>query len=451
MNFAILSLSKQMGYYLAKKGGNSMANKLAREVAIIGVGYTPIGDVRRSPEIKDFTERELYAMAAIEAMKDAGIKAKDIDAYYVGSSGVNYDAKLKSPGPMFGDWIGMHNKPTLFHDEGCATSAFGLEMAVNAVASGKYDCVLTGAVNIDTCTPEPCLPPFDRKTMDNDTLWATVYTAFDPAYDKAAAGGTGCVEAVGVRYAIENNISLEDLDDAMAHYIYAKRREAVLNEKAIMCKMSYEQEAKMMHYDDPIEYIKSPKFNPLVGTILRPRYIGKTDVDAGGAIIVCTLEMAKKYKKDPILVAGIGSGGCLGPSFSVTDLDVNQRLFKEVYEMAGITDPASQIDYLSIHDCPVDSVLFVSEAAGYIPKGEAWKYMRDERMNFDGDKPINTTGGRSQSGHPRSPAFAIEVTEAVKQMRGENGNRQMAVPPKTSVLWAYGSAWNVGLLVLKKA
>ena len=49
--------------------------KYGRSVSIIGVGVTKLGDVRTTPEIKDFSEKELYAAAAIEAMEDAGIDA----------------------------------------------------------------------------------------------------------------------------------------------------------------------------------------------------------------------------------------------------------------------------------------------------------------------------------------------------------------------------------------
>ena len=144
-----------------------------RGVSIIGVGATPIGDIRQTPEIKDFTERELFAMASMNAMEDAGVTAKDLDAFFLGISGANYDAKIKSAAPQFGGWIGMRGKPSVFHDEGCASACFGLEMAVNAVASGRYDCVLSAAVNINTCVPKGNHLPFLRGEMSNDDLCNT--------------------------------------------------------------------------------------------------------------------------------------------------------------------------------------------------------------------------------------------------------------------------------------
>lgn len=426
-----------------------MPLKLGRGVAIIGVGYTPIGDVRKAKEILNFTERELFAMASIEAMQDCGIKAKDIDAFYVGMSGANYDAKMKSAAAQFGEWIGMRHKPSAFHDEGCSTMAFGLEMAVNAVASGKFDTVLTGAVNVNTCTPNPCRVPFVREPMSGETLWNNVYTAMDAAYEKPAFGGSGPVEAIGVRYAIENGLSFEQMDEAFVNYIISKRHEAMLNPKALMATRSYEDEAKMFKFDSAEAYLTSEKFNPHVGSIIRARFLGQTNVDGASAIIVTTIENARKYLKQPIEVAGIATGTCMSNHFTTIPNEADRRVFKTIYEMAGITDPYHQVEYFSVHDCPCDMILAVTEEAGYFRKGEAYQFMRDKRLTFDQDKPVATSGGRTQSGHPRSPAFGIEVAEAVSQMRGENGARQMAKAPKVSVLWGGGTGWNVGACVLR--
>ena len=73
-----------------------MGNHFGRSVSIIGVGYTKLGDVCSTLEILDFTEKELYAAASIEAMEDAGIDACDIDAFYVGMSGPGDKSKIKS-------------------------------------------------------------------------------------------------------------------------------------------------------------------------------------------------------------------------------------------------------------------------------------------------------------------------------------------------------------------
>ena len=424
-----------------------MAGKLARSVSILGTGYTPLGDVRSTPEILNFTERELFSMAAMEAMEDGNIKAQDIDACYVGCSGPNY-SHMKSAAPIFSDWIGMPNKPVLFHDEGCGSMAFGLEQAVLAVASGMYDCVITGAVNINSCVPDPGKPPMDRKEFSNDALWSSMASAVDAAYMAPTYGSVGQVEALLVRYMMDNDLTREQIDDMFVNYVLCKRREALLNPKATKITMTFEQEAQMMGFDNPKDYLLNDRFNPPMGTLIRARFLGSV-VDGASAIVVCATDKARQYVDQPIEVAGVATVGYRDNVLCEIPDEVDQILFSNAYEMAEIDDPANQVDYLGVHDCPASMVLPLSEAAGYIPKGEAWKYMLDGQMAFDGEKPINTTGGRTQTGHPRAPAFAIEVDEAVKQMRGTNGDRQMKKRPKVSVVWGGGSGFNSGICVLK--
>jgi acetyl-CoA C-acetyltransferase len=159
--------------------------------------------------------------------------------------------------------------------------------------------------------------------------------------------------------------------------------------------------------------------------------------------------MAKKYSKKPIEVAGISTVTVKDSTFCELPMIADKRMFEEAYAMAGITNPFRELEYMGIHDCPASMVIPVSEAAGYIKPGEAWKIMRDGRMNFDQDRPISTSGGRTQSGHPRAPAFLVEIAEAVSQMRGENGARQMAKPPKCSAVWGGGAGYSLGACVLR--
>lgn len=425
-----------------------LTHKMSRGVSIAGAGYTPMGFVTSSPEMLNFSERELAAWACMEAMEDAGITAKDIDAYYLSISGPNYDAKMKSGAPFFADWMGLRGKSAVFHDEGCGGQAFGLQMAVDAVASGQYDCVITVGVNINTTVPRPCYPPYIRQKQDNDVFWEAMYTGVDAAYEKPAYGGAGPMEAILVRYAIDHKLTRDDINETFVNYLIGKRKEALLNPKALRATMTYEEEAKQFGFDNVHDYLFSNKYNPPMGTLLRAQFMGQ-GVDAASAIIVMSTEKAMKLAKRPIEVAATATSTSQGSAWCQIPLPPNVKMFSEAYDMAGITDPYHEVEYMGIHDCPATSVIACAEDAGYFRRGEAWRFMRDGRVNFDGDKPLTTTGGRTQSGHPRSPAFGIEVAEAISQMRGENGARQIAKPPKISVIWGGGSGYSTGICVLR--
>jgi len=427
---------------------NMSKGHLGRSVSIIGAAYTTLGNVMVTPEIKDYTEKELFAQASLEAMENGGIEAKDIDAYYVGMSGPNYYAKIKSAGPFYSEWAGMRDKPTLFHDEGCATAGYGLNNAVMAVASGVYDCVLSAATNISSCVPKPAYPPHIRGAQDTETMWAGMWTGIDPGYEKPGIGGIGSVEAIIVRYAKMYGLSYKQIEEILVNYLMAQRKVALLNPKCGLVKDTYEEEAKRFGFDNVRDFLFNNKFNPPMGTLIRARFLGAI-ADGASAVIVCPTDQARKYVKNPVEVAGIALGTALQKTFMNVPVPTDVKMFKTAYSMAGITDPYKEVEHMGIHDCPATMVMPISETAGYIKEGEAWKYMLENRVGFDGDKPICTSGGRTQTGHPGAPAFGVEVSEAVSQMRGEAGPRQMRNPPKTSVIWGGGSGFNIAICVLK--
>ncbi len=76
--------------------------------------------------------------------------------------------------------------------------------------------------------------------------------------------------------------------------------------------------------------------------------------------------------------------------------------------MAGIT--GADIDYLSVHDCMQIYQLVLAEVAGYLPKGEGYKAFLEQRTGSDGDRPINTHGGKHGKGHALAPRAARTST-----------------------------------------
>jgi len=210
------------------------ARKLERSVSIIGAGYSHMGLVSSTPELQDFSERELFASACIEAMEDAGIEANSIDALVLGYCAPNFFGRATSCAPHYMDWIGMHNKPAWFHDEGCATSVYGLTQAVMMVASGVYDCVITSGVGINTTVPLAARPPYLRETMDNDMFWEGMYYSVEPAYDKPGNAGVAAAEATALRYFKKYGYSYADFDDAMVTYLIGQRDNALNNPKSHM-------------------------------------------------------------------------------------------------------------------------------------------------------------------------------------------------------------------------
>ncbi len=420
---------------------------LGRSVSIIGVGYTPMGDVLKSPEIKDFTERELFAWAALEAMEDAGIEAKDIDAFYLGQVAPGRFSNVLAGSSGMADWIGMRNKPSISHDEACSTSNVGLHLAVMAVASGAYDVVLSGGVNIIRSKFNLGDPPHLREEFPD--LWFQMNSmGSDPAYFYPGSGVLPPLDAAAVSYAKKYGLTMEKITEVMNRVAIISRHNAVNNPKAIFATETYEQEAERLGFSDVNQYLLS-EYNPPISTLQRLKHTAPTS-DGASAIIVCPSEMATQFHKQPIEVIGFAETTALGHHLCGTPFDCEYKVFREAYQNAGITDPYKEIDYMAIHDCSAQHYFTVTEAGGYFQPGEGWKAILDGRIAHDGDKPVNTSGGRLNVGHPLAGAAGIEIAEAVGQMRGECGLRQMSKPPEISVIQGYGGGFFVNVTILGK-
>ena len=154
----------------------------SRSVSIIGVGCTPFMYTVDNEETNGLTEGELFGYAALKAMEDAGITPKDVDYYFHGEASPLNGSNYLTPNIQIGNWFGMKGKGSIHHSEACCTGYLAIEQAVNAVASGKYNCVLTGAVEFGDSVPAPFGPndtvetpkhPYKREKMTMDRFLAT--------------------------------------------------------------------------------------------------------------------------------------------------------------------------------------------------------------------------------------------------------------------------------------
>ena len=93
-------------------------NPYHRSVSIIGVGCTPFMYTVNNPETDGLTEGEMFGYAALKAMEDAGITAKDVDFYFHGCANPLAGTGYLTPNSQIANWFGMKGKASLHHSEG---------------------------------------------------------------------------------------------------------------------------------------------------------------------------------------------------------------------------------------------------------------------------------------------------------------------------------------------
>ncbi len=433
---------------MSKKG------QYARSVSIIGVGCTPFMNTVDKPETDGFTENELFGYAALSAMEDAGIKATDVDYYFHGQASPLQGSNQLTPNIHCGNWFGMKGKGSIHHSEACCTGYLALDLAANYVASGKYDCVLTGAVEFGDSNPFPNdtvdspKHPYKREKVTMEKFLFTTKWLYDRVYARSFMAPMELIyDDAAEEYVRTRGISAQDMDDTLNWMVYNNRRNAVKNPLAIN-RTPFEDLAKEKGFDNVMDYLRSP-YNPRMGDFLRMECL-ETKCDGAAAVIVCATEkipeICKNLKHKPIEILGVGASSynAINPHFEIR---ATENACKEVYEVTGVKP--EELDIFFANDFIITSHLISAEIAGYLPYGEGWKYICEGRTAYDGDKPINTNGGRTSFGHAHAASGLADVYECCKQMRGECGERQVKKLPKTAMLRGYGGAQNVAAVILR--
>ena len=423
---------------------NVKLGKTLRGVSIVGIGATPFFNGVENPAYKGITNGELFGHAALAAMKDAGVEPRDVQYFFHGSANPHVLNNCITPNLQVADWFGMRGKGSLSHSEGCCTGYIGLEEAVMAVASGMYDIVLSGCSEQGTGMPDGNTPAFMRVPLTTEVLFPDLDSIFDRAYGRYLGGGPGMNHDDWINYyATENGLTEEQVDDIPSHQAYHFRRAATLCPRAIR-RTPFEELAKEAGYDDVWEYMKSP-YNPKMTQYLRTAS-DSCVADGAAAVIVVPTEMAHKFNAKPVEVLGIGAS-VLDAIVPHLEKKATAEAARQVYEVTGLT--ADDMDLLFVNDFIGSSAFLAAEEIGYLPKGEGWKYVLEGRIAYDGDKPMNTNGGRTSYGHAFGASGMADIFEAVTQMRGDAGERQVKKLPKRTFLRGFGGAQNVRAIILE--
>lgn len=157
--------------------------------------------------------------------------------------------------------------------------------------------------------------------------------------------------------------------------------------------------------------------------------------DGGGAIVLTSLERARDLPKPPVVVLGYGESTTNASMTAVDDL-LRPGSFasgEAAFRMAGIGP--SDVDVLELYDSFTITVLLTLEGLGFCKPGEAGELVASGRTRPGGDLPMNTSGGGLSYNHPGMFGLLLLV-EAVRQLRGECGERQV---PGAETALAHGT------------
>jgi acetyl-CoA C-acetyltransferase len=131
-----------------------------------------------------------------------------------------------------------------------------------------------------------------------------------------------------------------------------------------------------------------------------------------------------------VLVKGLGLAVTSGrpwydPANDYIGFASTQAASAEAYRMAGIRNPAAEIDFAEVHDCFTWTEITNYEDLGFCRKGEGVQFIGEGRSALAGDLPVNPSGGLKSFGHPIGASGVRMIYEVVTQLRGHAGARQV--------------------------
>ena len=143
------------------------------------------------------------------------------------------------------------------------------------------------------------------------------------------------------------------------------------------------------------------------------------------AVVVSGYDQACDQPQIPVPIMGMGEACTHNSIIYAPELSQSciRQAASRAFAMAGCTP--GDINLVSLYDCYTITVLITLEDAGFCPKGEGGNFVQSTDLTYKGQLPCNTHGGQLSCGQPSYAGGMGHVIEAVRQLRGEAGKRQI--------------------------
>jgi acetyl-CoA acetyltransferase len=146
--------------------------------------------------------------------------------------------------------------------------------------------------------------------------------------------------------------------------------------------------------------------------------------DGGAAVILTTRERARSLGRTPVHVLGAAEGFTHRNIAAMDDLTVSAGAVTGPAAFAQAGVGPEEMDFVQLYDAFTITPIVILEDLGFCAKGEGGPFLSGGRTAPGGELPVNTNGGGLSHCHPGMLSLFLLV-EAVRQLRGECGDRQV--------------------------
>jgi len=356
---------------------------LRGKVAIVGIGTAGCG------EAQGMSELEILSQAAKAAVEDAGLTMKDMD----GLCTANLSAAMWPLNVV--EHLGL--RPKFVEGTNIGGSAFVAHQlpAMLALEAGICDAVLVCYGSTQRTAAFGRKERTAARNVLDPNPYDSPYQPFNPPSSYAM---------IAARHMHEFGTTRRHL----AEVAVAARKWAQLNPEAFS--------------RDPLD----------IDTVLNARMISDPFTvydcclvtDGAAAYVMTRADRAKDLKKKPVYILSNATGVWHRSIANMRDLTVSpsKEAGERAFAMAGLTP--KDMDMAQIYDAFSINTIMALEDLGFCKKGEGGAFVENGAIAPGGKFPVNTNGGGLSCVHPNMYG-AFATVEAVRQLRGECGERQV--------------------------
>jgi acetyl-CoA acetyltransferase len=349
--------------------------------------------------------KDLTAEAVATAIKDAGVTAEEVQACYYGNAVAgSMTGQEMLAGQFTLQPLGYGGIPVFNVENACASASSAFHLAWQAVAAGTHQVVL--AVGAEKMTHPDKARSFAAigGSVDVETAPADLPAGRSFLMDMYAESA--------LRYMRDTGATREDL----AAVVVKNQHNGALNPAA-----QYGGELT-------VEAVLSSR--EIVWPFTLPMC---SPISDGAAAAVLVSGAARPPGRGVSVLASTVRSAPADGSASVTSLAASAA-----YEAAGLGP--TDLDCVEVHDAAASAELVICEQLGLAGPGEGAALLRSGQSALGGQRPVNTSGGLLARGHPIGATGLAQIVEAVTQLRGNAGRRQ--IPGARVALTQNAGGWH---------
>jgi acetyl-CoA acetyltransferase len=370
----------------------------AIKAAIAGIGESQVGKVPGRSAL------QLQSDAALAALADAGVRITEVDGLFTTPVRVEH---WNMPAGVVAGFFGIRPNYLSTVDVAGASGCSMIDQAIAAVESGRCEVALCVA-------GQNLLSNRSRsQAVQSMAERGSGHPQFEVPYGPLIPS---LYALIAQRHMHEYGTKAEQL----AQVAVTIRKHASLNPNAHKRELiSVEEVVSSRMITSPLHVLDCAIVS-----------------DGAAAAVVMRADRVRDLGRKPVYLLGSGYGlrhGYVGDAQCLTTsgaVDSGCTAFRK----SGLAPV--DIDVAQIYDCFTITVIVELEDLGFCPKGEGGRFVEDGNIGLGGQLPVTTHGGLLSGGHPGLGGGFFHVLEAVRQLRGEAGERQVA---NANVALAHGN------------